>query len=299
MKLAIKLGPAILVLALTAPASAGVLLIPDSGFDKVWAFNPFDGSLVNSDFIPNHVSLSQPINAVDSGRGTVLVTDEVNDAVLEFGYNGAFLGTFADATDGLDGPFGLTVYNGQVYVTSNVNGRIVRFDSNGANPVIWSTGFGTPRDIVFRTGDALVSESAGDDIVQLSLAGALQSIWHNSDGVSGIDFPQQLQMESNGNILAAGFTPPFGLYVYASGGTQLAAYTNLITSPRGIYRLGNGQLLYAGGTRIMRYDPNTLTETTVVNQLGASFRFIEYAEPSDPVSVRSTTWSTIKTLYRK
>ena len=103
-----------------------MLLIPDSGFDKVWAFDPFDGSLVNSDFIPNHVSLSQPINAVDSGRGTVLVTDEVNDAVLEFGYNGAFLGTFADATDGIDGPFGLTVYNGQVYVTSNVNGRIVR-----------------------------------------------------------------------------------------------------------------------------------------------------------------------------
>jgi hypothetical protein len=297
MKLATTLGIAVLLVALGAPASAGVLLIPDSGADRVWAFDPFDGSLVTTDFIPNHASLSQPINAVDSGHGSILVTDELGDAVLEFNWDGSFIGTFADASDGLDGPFGITVHGNQVYVASIVNGRIVRFDADGSNPTLWAQGFGTPRDIVFRSGDALVSESAGDDVVQLSLGGAFQSIWHNSDGVTGIDFPQQIQLESNGNLLAAGFSPPFGLYVYDAGGFQASAYTNLVTSPRGVYRLGNGQLLYAGGTRIMRYDPGTLTEVTVVNQLGASFRFIEFVEPPPPTPVNSTSWGEIKRLY--
>lgn len=297
MKLATTLGTAVLLVALGAPAWAGVLLIPDSGADRVWAFDPFDGSLVTTDFIPNHASLSQPINAVDSGHGSILVTDELGDAVLEFNWDGSFIGTFADASDGLDGPFGITVHGNQVYVASNVNGRIVRFDADGSNPTLWAQGFGTPRDIVFRSGDALVSESAGDDIVQLSLGGVFQSIWHNSDGVTGIDFPQQIQLESNGNLLAAGFSPPFGLYVYDAGGAQASAYTNLVTSPRGVYRLGNGQLLYAGGTRIMRYDPATLSEVTVINQLGASFRFIEFVEPPPPTPVNSTSWGEIKRRY--
>lgn len=297
MKLATSLGSAVIMLALAAPVSAGVLLIPDSGADKIWAFDPFDGSVVNSNFIPNHPALSQPINAVDSGNGTILVTDETGDTVLEFTYGGVYIGVFANSSSGLDGPFGLTVHNGKVYVASNVNGRVVRFDANGANPVIWASGFGTPRDIVFRSGDALVTESAGDDIVRLDPNGVFQNIWHNSDGVTGIDFPQQLQLEGSGQVLTAGFSPPFGLYLFDGGGSQVAAYTNLITSPRGVYRLGNGQILYAGGTRVMRYDPGTLTETTVVNTATASFRFIEYTDLSQPIPVRSSSWSSIKALY--
>jgi hypothetical protein len=269
------------VCALAAPALGGVLLIPDSGNDKVWAFDSFDGSVINANFIPTNANIPQPINAIDSGRGTILVSDETSDTVQEFGYDGSYVGVFADSADGIDGPNGLTRYNGQIYVASNVNGRIVRLDGDGSNATNWASGFGTPRDIEFRSGDALVSESAGDDIVSLSLGGALNGIWHASDGVSGIDFPQQLHQQAGGKVLAAGFSPPFGLYEYNADGTQANAYTNLITSPRGIYRLGNGDILYAGGTRVRIYDTDTQTEQDIINLSGASFRYIEFVpEPT-------------------
>lgn len=271
----------VLSCALAAGSSAQVLLIPDSGNDKVWAFDPFDGSVINADYIPTHPSIPQPINAIYSGRGTILVSDETSDTVQEFGFDGSYIGVFADNADGIDGPNGLTRYNGQIYVASNVNGQVVRLDGDGSNATSWASGFGTPRDIQFRSGDALVSESAGDDIVSLSLSGTLNGVWHSSDGVSGIDFPQQLFLQDSGKVLAAGFTAPFGIYEYNSDGTQANAYTNLITSPRGVYRLGNGDILYAGGTRVRIYDTDTQTEQDIINLSGASFRYIEYVpEPA-------------------
>ncbi len=280
---ALMLGACFLASSQGAPRD--LLLIPDSGNDRIWAFDPFDGSLVNDNLIPGGGQLTQPINAINSGRGTILVSDETGDRVQEFNYNGSYVGLFADSSDGLDGPFGMTVYNSQVYVVSNVNDKIVRFELDGSNPVDWASVDGSPRDIVFRETDALVSDSGSEDILRYDLSGNLLAPpFHESDGVSGIDFPQQMQLEANGNVLAAGFSAPFGLYEYDSAGNEINAYTNLITSPRGVYRLGNGQLLYAGGTRVMRYDPNTLTEETVINQSGTSFRFIELAEVPEPAT---------------
>jgi len=280
-------------------ASAGVLLIPDSGADKVWAFNSFDGSLISDNFIPNHPSLSQPINAIDSGRGTILVSDETNDNILEFSATGSYIGVFADAADGLDGTFGIALSRGQIYATSTVNGRIIRFNGDGSNASIWASGFGTPRDIAFRGDDALVTESTGDDILRFELSGVSQGIWHNSDGASGIDFPQQIQIEPDGGALVAGFTAPFGLYDYSFLGVQTASYTNLITSPRGVYRLGNGDILYAGGTRVMKYDLDTLTESTIINQTGASFRFIEFSTVPAPASAGVMGLAMIAGLRRR
>ncbi|MFN0134666.1 MAG: PEP-CTERM sorting domain-containing protein [Phycisphaerae bacterium] len=277
--------------ALAATASTlfagnvGVLLIPDSGTDKIWAFNAFDGSLISNNFIPADGRMVQPINAVDSGRSTILVTDELADSVFEYGYNGSYIGTFAGPSSGIDGPFGLEVAGNSVYVASNVNGKIVRYDSNGANPTDWATGVGTPRDLEFRANDVLVTESGGDDVVRYDFSGALQGPWHNSDGVSGIDFPQQIQLESDGGALVAGFTAPFGIYDYNPDGTQNRYYGGLITSPRGVYRLGDGNILYAGGTQIRKIDAVSGIETGILNQSGASFRFIEYSPLPEPTSL--------------
>lgn len=259
-----------------------MLLIPDSGNDRLWTFNAFDGSLISNNFASG--SMSQAINAIDSGNGTILVTDETADSILEFSSTGSFLGVFADSTDGIDGPFGIHRHGNHVYVASTVNNSILRFNSDGTGGTVWATGFGTPRDIVFRANDVLVSESAGDDILRFDHSGILLGAFHNSDGVSGIDFPQQMQLDGS-NVLAAGFTAPFGLYQYDSNGAQIAAYTNLITSPRGVFRLGNGNLLYAGGTRVMLYDVSTLTESTIVNQAGTSFRYIELSSIPEPSSM--------------
>ncbi|MEO1337731.1 MAG: hypothetical protein AAFV29_18955, partial [Myxococcota bacterium] len=152
----------------------------------------------------------------------------------------------------------------------------------------WAVDVGTPRDILFRDHDVFITNSdseasGGENIERYDLQGTFVETFHDSDGVVGIDFPQQLQAAADGGILAAGFSTPRGLYSYDASGMQIAARTNLITSPRGIIRLGNGQILYAGGTCVMRYDPTTETEETIINQSGTSFRYIEWSVSAPPM----------------
>ena len=59
--------------ALTARAAVWVLLVPDISGDRVLAFDPFDGHLVNQNFIPDDGRLGAPKKAISSGRGTTAV----------------------------------------------------------------------------------------------------------------------------------------------------------------------------------------------------------------------------------
>lgn len=273
-----------LLLTLCSPAVfADVLLIPDSFGDKVWAFSTFDGRVISEDFIPDDGRLIQPINATDSGRGTILISDENADAVFEYGFDGTFIQVIADASDGLDALQGIAVHDGAAYVGSRTAKAIFRIDLASGDVSIWAEDVGTPRDIVFRRDDVLVSNSdsqssGGENIERYAFDGTFLGTLHDSDGVDGIDFPQQLLAGPGGVFGAAGFSNPRGLYGYDADGTQLIAYTNIITSPRGVAFLKNGMILYAGGTRVVRYDPRTETEETIVNALPpnlGSFRYIE------------------------
>ncbi len=271
-----QLSFVIALLVSAACAQADVLLIPDSSNDRVWAFDPFDGSLLSDNFIPDDDNLVQPINAVDSGNGTIFISDENADAVFEYAYDGTLIRTVTNLVDAAQG---LAVRDGQIYVGTRTGALINQISFDGTSITTWAddAAVGTPRDITFRENDVLVTNSTGENIERFDLDGTFIETWHDSDGVSGVDFPQQLQLLSNGNALVAGFSPPRGLYVYDATGNQLQAFTNLITSPRGVYALGNGQYLYSGGTRVMRYDPVTQMEETVINQSGTSFRYIEFS----------------------
>src|SRR5690606_10271064 len=112
----------------------------------------------------------------------------------------------------------------QLYVSvvqgTNPN-SIQRFDLDGTNQTTWASTPGNPRDILFRAGDVLVGDSTNDDILSYTLAGSLGGTFHDSDGVSGIDFPNQITEQAGGNILAAGFTAPNGIYEYDASGNQL------------------------------------------------------------------------------
>ena len=236
----------------SSTATADVLLIPDSAGDKIWAFDPYDGSLLADDYIPDDGRLIQPISVTDSGYGTLLISDEIADAVFEYAVTGKLLRVVADAADGLDALQGITVRYGSAYVGSRTSRSIFEIDLFDGGISVWAANVGTPRDIVFRAKDALITNSdseanGGENIERYGLDGLFIETFHDSDGVTGIDFPQQLQVETDGSILAAGFTTPRGLYSYDATGNEIAARTNLITSPRGVVRLGNGQLLYAGG----------------------------------------------------
>jgi hypothetical protein len=99
-------------------------------------------------------------------------------------------------------------------------------------------------------------------------------IVHDSDGITGIDFPQYMRFrESNGNLLVAGFSPPLGVYEYDPvTGIQLNYVdTGTLFSTAGlrsVHELGNGNLLISG-TGVFVYDPVAATLTPIVPSVGA------------------------------
>ncbi len=268
------------LLGATVAAADTVILIPDSANDKVWAFSPADGSLVSDNFIPNDGRLKQPICAASSGQNTIFVSDENADAVFEYSSNGVYLRTIVGSAQGLDSPYGIAVHSGLLYITSPTQKRVWRCGLDGSGLITWwnAAPFNAePRDILFRTTDALVTDSIKDAIERVDFDGNSLGVFVDSDGITGIDFPQQLQSIDQ-SVLVAGFNAPAGLYVYDFSGVQTLYSGSLATAPRGCLVLDSGEYLYAGGTRVMAYNPRTQLERVILNQTGASFRYAERFE---------------------
>ena len=69
--------------ALLQLPGTGLLLVPESTNDRVMAFDPTTGDLVDPDFIPaDPTNLSTPIQAILASDGnSILVSDQINDVV--------------------------------------------------------------------------------------------------------------------------------------------------------------------------------------------------------------------------
>ena len=272
------------VLATGSALAQGVLLVPNSSTDSIWAFSPVDGSLINNDFIPDNGVLATPTTAIDSGRGTILVSDQISDGVFEYNYDGSYVGVVADATDGLDNVRGITVYQNQLYVanqgnTGGLGGTVQRFDLDGSNQVTWASGIGSPWWIEFRSSDVLVSNSDTDTVDSLTLAGAA-----NSPLISGINFPRQIHQLGNGNLLVAGFSVPSAVYEYDSAGMPVTQFADGL-GPRGVWLLQNGNYLFTGGTRVATIDPSDGSVTDVINATGNSFQHISFSPVPEPATL--------------
>ena len=85
--------------ALEALGNGGLLLVPESTNDRVMAFDPTDGTLIDPDFIPaDPDNLATPINAVLNDEGNrVLVVDQLEDLIFQYTLKGSFDGIFAPA----------------------------------------------------------------------------------------------------------------------------------------------------------------------------------------------------------
>lgn len=282
--------PALSLTGSAAAQTTDVLLIPDSGpiAGRVWALSPVDGSVITNSFIPGDTRLTQPIQIIDSGRGTLLVTDEVAKSVFEYSARGNYLATIAS---GLEGSFGICLRDGNAYVTSGfsagVGGKIYRIALDGSAPVVFSdwTGIGDPRGIVPYGAGFLVGNSIDDDLEVVGSTGSVNPVpFYNSDGIISINFPQQIVDIGNGNLMVAGFSAPWGVYFFDSGAFVYAVYRapEVYLSPRGTRMLENGEILYTGGTRIDRFSTKTYANTNIVNQAGASFRWVTRYTPPTP-----------------
>jgi hypothetical protein len=277
----------------TAWAGGDILLIPDSGADKVWAFDATDGTFLSNNYFPADGIMKQIIQIVPSGNGTLLMTDEQEKKVFEYTESGTYIRTLAAPTDGVTtGAYGICVKDGFAYFTSGATGNPrkvfkVALDGSGAPPVVFSDFEfeGEPRGIIpFGTG-FLVGNSTTDDIEFVSATGVVSPVpFADSDGVISFDFPQQIQPLDDGGIMLTGFSDPFGIFFFDAAGQGSGGFTapQVFLSPCGVYRLDNGNYLYTGGTRVDAIDAKTFTNANVVNQLGASFRFITRFTPSAP-----------------
>lgn len=255
------------------PSTVDVLLIPDSSEDAIGLYDPQDGSYLGDWLPPNQptdpYTFSTPINAVQGLKDHIFVSDQVEDAVLEFEPDGTFVGVFADGTDGLDNIRGIDFFGTDLFV-SDASGVIARFAATGARlPDLISDATLDPFDILLEpNGNTLVVDIAAPNRVRFYPAGSTTTFSH----LLQRDFPQQLKPNPAGGYLVATFGSGEVLEVDEVG---TVGRTVLVSSARGVHPLGNGNWLVTGlddGVQVV--DPDDGSTVAQVRE-GSGFRYIE------------------------
>lgn len=274
--------------------AADVLLIPDSTTDTVMAFDPADGTLLDAAFIPDPGSpggfdvLIQPIHAIDSGRGTILVSDQNRDAVLEFGFDGSYIRVFTNGgvidNSVLNNVRGIAMRpNGELLVCNSGNtsgiieanrNAVVPFDSNGvqAGQFIFQRygGIDGPFGVLVLDDMVLVSSDSRNFIARYTPDNKFDDLFARDPQFS---FLQQIALSQQNTILVAAFSPGF-IAEYARDGTQLGVINPpSLSGYRGVAELDNGNLLVTTGTGVHEVTRTSLLVQTERATSGA--RFIE------------------------
>ena len=268
-----------LAIGVLGQAQQSFLLIPDWTNDRVCAFSPVDGSLINANFIPTNTTLfDSPKHALPTPSGTILVSDQLKDAIHEFDGFGNYIRTIANlANNGIDNIRGMAIREGKLYVTvgsGSLQNTIQRFNLDGTGQETFiGANLSSPFAIYFRENDMLVSNSNNPGLIRrFDLNGAFFGQW----GSVSIRFPQQITRRSNGNLLVAGFSPPAGIYEFDGAGNQVAYYA-VSTGPRGAYELENGLIMFTDGTGVKVFDPNAPNPANTVQTIfgPGNFHYIE------------------------
>ena len=246
------------------------LLIPDSTNDVVAMFSPFDGQYLG-DLIDGSGTFSTPINALMGPDGNIYVSDQVQDAVFVFDTAGALLSVYADATDGLNNIRGIDFFGGNLFVTSG-DDYIAEFAGphNRLPDFIAIPGV-DPFDVLFLDdGRALVTDIGTSDAVRL----------YNADGTAdgftvAAAFPEQVQVDpvAPGDFLEIEFTGD-QIQDFQLGGAVVQTIS-LSTTGRGVFRLGNGNVLASGSFGVIELDATTGAVVTQI-MTGSGWRFIEH-----------------------
>lgn len=244
--------------ALSLLSSVGLLLVPDIDNNRIMAFDPADGDLVDPDFIPSDpANLPEPIAAVlGPSQDTILVSDHNADVVQQFDLNGNYLGVFAPAggvdLSILDGPTGLAWRpNGNlvVGVTLGANGNAVaEFDGSGnfvGNFIDQGVGgLSNPRDILFRADGSVLVSGVNETIREYDASGAFVSDFAMNPGSASI----QLAEASNTNVYAAAsLGTRRGILDFLADGTFVDRHAPFsICNFIGLAELFNGNWLVTG-----------------------------------------------------
>ena len=268
-------------------ASAQNLLIPNSNTRVIMEFSSVTGALLN----PVAMDLAAltggaartPIEVLEAPNGELWVSDQTADTVFRLSSDGTtFLGTVSAP---LDNCRGLCLSGAGVMIANSGTGGGAGGDTlvqmNAGGDFVSATNIGDPYDVEPFTFNGvpgfLVSDILGEDLVFAQAADPTnQTVFHASNGISGIDTPQQIHVSSTGRIFAASSSTPVGVFEYDSAGAQVD-YINVsaiagLGGVRGVFELEDGNILFTTGSGVHVYDSLTATIRTEIS--GVSGRMI-------------------------
>jgi hypothetical protein len=291
--------------SLAGAAQADFIFVPQSTTDTVMLLDSFDGSLVDANFLDigaiaaaEGVS-STPIEVLEVNN-ELWVSDQLADRIWRFDQSGGYLG--AVGVGELNNIRGMQLVGSTLYVSQGSDGTtfgegIVTVDVNSGT-VTGSFIDRDPADVSYwdiaQVGNELYvtnSDTGNDGIERYSLSGDYLGNLVSSDGVTGLDFGQQIFQRDNGNLLVGGFSPPSGVFEFAADGTDLGIVAGLDFGPRAAIDLDNGDILWTNGTWV-RTDTDILVE-------GSSFRFFTRTTIPAPGSLALLGLGSLATLKRR
>lgn len=279
------------LVASSAFAQSGEILLMDSGRDVVMRLSAFDGSIIQDNFIVDTGAGSpfdfQTPNDVDYVGNEIWVTDQATDAIFRFSRAGGYLGTIGGTVTGqLDNLRGGAVVGNEYWVTvgGTANGAtvgIARYDFSGNRLGAFATAGSSPYDVLVRANDVLIGDSAVTgtnirDIDRYDFTGNLLGSFVLSPGLG---FVQQMNLDGN-SVIAAGFSPNNsvpGIYRFDALGAQTGFWS--AGGPRGLTRLGNGNYAFTLSNQLWSLNPNDNSVNLISQINGASFRYFSQVDP--------------------
>jgi subtilisin family serine protease len=268
----------------------GLLLIPESTGDRVMAFDPQTGDLVDPDFIPFNegASLNTPIQVIlAADQHGFLLSDQSDDVVHAYDLDGNWQGVFAPAgganTSIADNIRGIELSpSGTLLVTVAAGANqdaVAGFDTAGqyAGNLIdnGAGGLDGPWSLAFREGDLLVSANSSSAIHRYLPDGTPDGLFHED-----ITFPEQLQRLPNGNVLAAQFSgATAGVWEFDADGNLLGVHTG-VGGNRGVHELPNGNILTTNSGGVHEISRGSGLVETKLSGVGA--RFITHVQIDPP-----------------
>jgi hypothetical protein len=263
--------PLLACLAIASAAPAQFLIAVDGTTDMVVTFDPFTGSVLNPALfaVPNTTQVA----AIDV-NGEIWITEQTGDRITRRDLAGNVIATIGPtfAGGGFDNIRGLALVNGVVYVTNAgaSNGAtansIVMLDTAGNHLQTFTvnTLATSPFGVLAHQGDILVTGFSNNrDVYRFTLAGAPVGIFHDSTTISPA---HGIARAADGNVWVIGFTTANVSKLDANTGAILTTFNAPSGStPRGVFELGNGNVLWSSGTAMNLLDVTTMTSTVVMN----------------------------------
>ena len=297
----VRYVPLLLSVGMALPAAAqDVLLIPDSDGDRVWAFSAADGQLIDDAFITDPGSVggvdvfNRPLEVLLGSDGNLLISDQFADVVSEFGPDGSFIRVFSlggvrdtNIMDNIRGGHVLTQgpNAGDVLITNS--GRLNDLVISQKNVKSFAADDGAeqgdfvfnryggirgPFDVIEYNGEVLVADEGQDKIVRYTMDGKFNERFTSAFDVPQLDFPQQMAIASNGNLLVCAFST--GVILEFDPGANLVGQYDPGTLElyRGIAELDNGNLLVTTTTGV--YEVTRAGVVVDVEATDGDFRYI-------------------------